>query len=371
MLPIIAPSPDIIAGFYEAAARRQGWSDAWSALCSAFDAETGLLYRRSRPAAQPVILAACNWPAQAHGLPRDSGLQLESSRPAARRPIDISPGHDPAWFEAAGADQPASPAHARRNIPSDRLCATAPLEGTAVISMGLHRPASAPRFTEADRHALDGMGRHVAAAMRLEALLAAERITSAVRGAAMDVSRHGIVVLSATGTILFANAAARAIAGAQGVVLGAWASGMDRINPHEAAKLEALVTSVGGGGPGGCVRLTRRDGRAPLAATVDPLPAPVAEQNGLPDGHYVLITLRDLGATTDAAPSQLMDLFGLTAAEAGIVPQLLCGESASLIAQSRGVAVSTVKAQSGKVLAKTGAANLRALSMMIAALGCG
>jgi DNA-binding NarL/FixJ family response regulator len=110
-----------------------------------------------------------------------------------------------------------------------------------------------------------------------------------------------------------------------------------------------------------------------LAAIVDPLPlslAAVAQPAGRGQS-LVLITLRDLSATSDSAASHLMDLFGLTAAEAGIVPQLLAGDSVSLIAQSRGVAVSTVKAQAAKVLAKTGAANLRALATMIAALGCG
>ena len=345
-----AQDPDIIASFYEAAALRQGWSDAWSALCTAFSADTGLLYRRSRPAAQPVILAARNWPNQTHGLSRDSLIRL-----------------DPTWLDAAAKDQ----AHPPATSPSDMLCATAMLEGTAFVGMGLHRPSGSPLFTLADRHALDGVGRHVAAAMRLEALLAAERTASAVRGAAMDVSPHGIIVLSPAGTILFANAAARRVAAEQGVLFGRWASGLDRLNPEEAARLEALVTNVGGGGPGGSLRITRPGSQAPLAATIEPLPADIAAQNGLPPAHYVMATLRDMSATTEAAPSTLMELFGLTAAEAGIVPQLLCGESTSLIAQSRGVAAGTVKAQAGKVLAKTGAPNLRALSMMIAALGCG
>ena len=349
MLSTTAQDPEIIAGFYEAAARSQGWSDAWSALCTAFEADTGLLYRRSRPAAQPVILASCNWPAHTHGLAGEKTLRI-----------------DPAWLESL-ATQSAPAGKAR----TDTLCTTAPLEGTALIGMGLHRPVGLPRFTDADRSALDGMSRHVASALRLEALLAAERISSAVRGAAMDLSPHGIVVLNASSTILYANESARRIALEQGVRFGRWTSGMEHLEPNEATRLEALVTSVAGGGAGGCVRITRRDGRAPVAVTIDPLAADIAQQNGLPAGHYVMATLRDLGATIDAAPSHLMDLFGLTAAEAGIVPQLLCGESVALIAQSRGVAVSTVKAQAGKVLAKTGAPNLRALSMMIAALGCG
>jgi DNA-binding NarL/FixJ family response regulator len=50
---------------------------------------------------------------------------------------------------------------------------------------------------------------------------------------------------------------------------------------------------------------------------------------------------------------------------------LLEGDSITLIAQSRGVSAATVRAQAAKLLEKTGAANLRALASMIAALGCG
>jgi PAS domain-containing protein/DNA-binding CsgD family transcriptional regulator len=341
MLASPAHDPDVIAGFYEAAARRQGWGDAWASLCTSFRADTGLLFRRSQPSAQPFILAARNWPLETHDLALDARVRI-----------------DPAWLDdVAGAG--------RASASPDTLCATVSLEGTAVIGMGLKRDAGA--FTEAERLALDGMGRHVAAAVRLEALLAAERIASAVRGAAMDVAPHGIVVLNGRGAILFANASARRIAAESGVLLGGGTIGLVPLHTGEAEKLEALVTSVSGGGPGGCVAIGRPGGLPPLAVTVDPLSVTLAE----PGAAYVMVTLRDLGATADAAPSHLMDLFGLTAAEAGIVPQLLCGESASLIAQSRGVAVGTVKAQAGRVLAKTGAPNLRALSLMIAALGCG
>jgi DNA-binding NarL/FixJ family response regulator len=127
---------------------------------------------------------------------------------------------------------------------------------------------------------------------------------------------------------------------------------------------------VGGGRAGGTARISRHAGGPVIAATVEPLP--VRLETALAGRWHrtlVMISLRDLGATADASPALLIDLFGLTAAEAGILPQLLAGDTASMIAQSRGVAVSTVKAQVSKVLAKTGAGNLRALATMISSLG--
>jgi DNA-binding CsgD family transcriptional regulator len=371
MLSSPSQNPDLIAGFYEAAAHSAGWNGAWSALCAAFDADTGLLYRQSQPSAPPLILAARNWPRQAHGLPAGRVVPMAPCHaPRGAHGLDGQQSPAPRMDAPAAFDPLALPASAAFHV----LRATVPLDGTALVGMGLHRPVESPRFTFADGQALDGVGRHVAAALRLETLLAAERAASALRGAALDLYAHGVIIARADGAVLFANTAARAIGAAGGITLGH--AGIGLCKADEAARLEALIAGVATGGQGGCMRITRRTGPALLAAMVDPLPVAMPEQAGVkltdaqPEGcgAMVLITLRDLAATADASPSQLMDLFGLTAAEAGIVPQLLAGDSASLIAQSRGVGMGTVKAQASRVLAKTGAANLRALSAMLAGL---
>jgi DNA-binding NarL/FixJ family response regulator len=347
---------DLIAGFYAAAAQAQDYSGPWSALCDAFKADTGLLYRQSRPTASPDILAAQNWSGSEQATPHAWADIRVPGLPNTAAPPSL------AAFDAS--EQP--PARALRV-----LRATVHLDGTALIGMGLHRADDAPAFDDADRRALDGLGRHVASALRLEAMLGAARNTSAIRAAALDLHPHGVVVSTGMGGLVFANRAAREIAEAGGLQLGVSRACLAGLRPSEAARLERLIVSVAAGGDGGCVRIDRGAGLPLVAAIVEALPVqmadlePVAARRGAPSA-LVQISLRDLGATTDASPSALFDLFGLTPAEAGIVPQLLAGDSASLIAQSRGVAVSTVKAQCAKILVKTGAANLRALSMMIA-----
>jgi DNA-binding CsgD family transcriptional regulator len=359
-----AQDPDLIAGFYAAATHADRWNGALSALCAAFHADKGLLYRQNRPSGSPTVLAARNWPASAGRVVLAAPSTPRRSHPAS--------GTSPA---SAILDSLLQPQDGARHI----ISATVLLDGTALVGMGLHRKTDAPHFTDADRAALDGVGQHVAAALRLEALLHAERTACAIRGAALDQSGHGVLIATGSGTLIFANQAAWAIAAAGGLVLGHGPACIGRLRPEEAARLEALITSVTGGGVGGCTRITRA-GLPVVAAIVEPLPAGMADPaliaglraGGMDDAtgdRLALISLRDLGATMDAAASYLMDLFGLTAAEAGIVPQLLSGESMSLIAQSRGVALSTVKTQTARVLAKTGAANLRALASMISALG--
>jgi DNA-binding CsgD family transcriptional regulator len=182
----------------------------------------------------------------------------------------------------------------------------------------------------------------------------------------LDQYSHGAVIVDAQGAILFANDPALRLAATGGILLGADGDGLSCDRPDEADRLANLIYRAAARGEVGCTRVTRRGGRAILAATVAPLPG-AAGANIRP----VLVTIRDLAATSDAAQADLMGLFGFTGAEAAIVPQLLAGDSAALIAQSRGVSVATIRAQAARVLAKTGAANLRALASMIAALGCG
>ncbi len=196
-------------------------------------------------------------------------------------------------------------------------------------------------------------------------------LSNAARGAALNQLCHGTVIAAADGAILFANAAAERMAQGGGLVLSQGA--LTCADPRDAARLASLIQSAAAGGPGGCTRISRGPKRLVLAATVSPLPVSLepgvdTDWEGQP---LALVMLRDLGATSDAGQAHLIELFGLTGAEAAIVPQLLEGDSMTLIAQTRGVSAATVRAQAAKLLEKTGASNLRALASMIAALGCG
>jgi DNA-binding CsgD family transcriptional regulator len=334
--------PDLIAGFYDAAAHPDRWNNAWNAVCHAFEAEDGVLFEQAHPAAVPRILAATNWDVAAPRLMGEFYFAVEGSGSAGRGGF------------------------AYRSRAGHLLTTTVSLEGGARAGLGLHRAITGAEFASDDRTALDHVARHVAAALRLEKLLVEERRVSAMRGAALDQFSHGAVIVDAQGSILFANDPALRLAAGGGIVLGADGDGLSCDRADEADRLASLIYRAATRGEAGSTRVTRRGGRPILAATVVPLPGTAGA-----DRRLVLVTVRDLAATSDAAQADLVGLFGLTGAEAGIVPQLLAGDSAALIAQSRGVSVATIRAQAARVLAKTGAANLRALASMIAALGCG
>jgi len=210
-----------------------------------------------------------------------------------------------------------------------------------------------------------GLDSFTGAAWRMERSLAETRASLAAHGAVLDQIGQGAVIVRADGSVLFANGPARRLADAGGFRIVADTLRISADDPEEAARLLQLVAQVVAGRPGGSLRITRQFPRGNIAVNVSAL---AVVNTDLPDAGMALVTLRDLTATIDVAPAQLMALFGLTPAEAAIVPQLVEGETAHVIARGRGVTVATVRSQIARVLAKTSAANLRALASMVAAL---
>jgi DNA-binding NarL/FixJ family response regulator len=360
----VAPlsDPGLIAGLYDAATGPAGWSAAGEAIRQAFGAETSVVYRQADSHQPPLMLAANQRAPEAlrPALPE----ALRPALPEALRP-GLFEALRPALFDDFAVTDGGGAFHT--------LCATIRLGGEDFARVGLHRPIDGTPFTEADRKALEALTLHIAGALRLhdmvQATLQEERHASLVRGAALDRSRHGMVIVTAGGAVVFANGAAQRLARHGWISLSPAGLGCgDRV---EAARLAALIRAAAQGAAGGCARISRGPKQPILAATVAPLPLGPAADGDLTPGRQALalVTLRDLGATSDAGQAQLMALFGLTAAEAAIVPQLLAGDSMPMIAQTRGVSPATVRDQAARLLAKTGAANLRALASMIAVLG--
>lgn len=362
--------PALIAGFYDAAADATCWPSTWAAVCRSFGAQSGVLFHQHNHNTPPRILASANWVKR--GQQFCAGLSREMNTPS--RMIDGA-----IRYRSFMGQENVGIMMMNDDGTCETLCtpfagggafhvlgATLPLGGTARAEIGLHRPIEAPAFGETDRAALDSVSEHLASALRLSTQLENERVTSSVRGAALDGLRHGAVVARADGTVVFANDAAVRMAGTGGLMLEEDGGRVTCEQTDEATRLAYLVRDAAEGGVGGCARITRGGRRAILAAVVSPLAA-----SGDPDGvpTLALVSVRDLGDTSDATETLLMELFGLTAAESGILPQLMAGDSAALIAQSRGVAVATIRTQAARVLGKTGATNLRALASMVAALG--
>jgi DNA-binding CsgD family transcriptional regulator/PAS domain-containing protein len=249
------------------------------------------------------------------------------------------------------------------------LGATAPLHtgGSAMMIIAVHRPHDAPAFTDVERQCLDILLPHLQRALQLRQRLGSLEAQVQTGFAALEALALGVVVTTAEGAIVFANAAAAALACSDaGLRLGGRRSGLAAVQPLEAQALRGLVYAVAHGGAGGMLQVTRRT-QPPLAVLVAPLPTRLHPATALAPA-LALVLITDPTDTPVLAEQALQQLFALTAAEAGVALALAAGHSAEAIAAERQVRLPTVRTQIRQILEKTGARHLRDLGRLLAAL---
>ena len=117
------------------------------------------------------------------------------------------------------------------------------------------------------------------------------------------------------------------------------------------------------------LRLSRAGGETPLAVIVSK--APYALQNMEAGGSRGLACLAvvDPGRQSTPAPEVLMELFGLTQAEARVALQIGAGKSINEIAGEFGVKVGTVRSQVISIFAKTGLNRQQEVALFVRDLG--
>jgi DNA-binding CsgD family transcriptional regulator/PAS domain-containing protein len=247
--------------------------------------------------------------------------------------------------------------------------ATAPLHTGAseMMVIAVHRPHDAPTFTDVERQCLNVLLPHVQRALQLRRRLGHLETQAQTGFTSLDALALGVVVVTADDAIVFANTTAETLAHSdEGLRLGGRLSGLGAMQPREAQALRGLVYAVTHGGAGGMLRVTRRT-QPPLAVLVAPLPTRLHPATALAPSLALVLITEPADSHRLAVPA-LQQLFGLTAAEAGVALALAAGHSAEEIAAERRVSVPTVRTQIRQILAKTGALHLRDLVRLLAGL---
>jgi len=254
-----------------------------------------------------------------------------------------------------------------------------PLGEAGVMPLGLHRPAGAPPFGEAERRLLAQAMPHLIRALQLRHRLALIR-TPATGFEALDALPSAVAIVDGHARLLLANAAAERLAAGGGTLRFERLSGIGlgiaagtivlaRQSADTAALHRMIAATALCGSAGGALRLHDEDGMATLAAMVAPLPRRFGrrldERSGRVPGQALLL-LRPLGGDR-ALPrvAVLRDLYGLTRAEAEVARALAGGATKARVAAARGLRETTVRTQVRAVLEKTGAANLRDLERLL------
>jgi DNA-binding CsgD family transcriptional regulator/PAS domain-containing protein len=235
-----------------------------------------------------------------------------------------------------------------------------PIDAGRTFVTGAHRPAGAISFDPKDKARFDALLPHLQRMLQLRDRLG--RIAMAETGfAALDALAIGTVICDAAGRILFANAAAEAVAGA-GLILSGAGQGIGALQSDESKHLARLIAEAADGAGGGGMSITGRDGSV-LFVLVTALPRRFADEPG-----RALVTLRPAAARPTFGEETLVHLFALTPAEARLALELLSGHSLGEIAVERNLSENTLRTQLTQVLRKTDTTSQRDLVRILSLL---
>jgi DNA-binding CsgD family transcriptional regulator/PAS domain-containing protein len=242
-----------------------------------------------------------------------------------------------------------------------------------IVPLGIVRRAGSER---PDRHDLDLLQRllpHMQRSVQLYLRLASLEARGSVSEDALDHLPLGIVLVDAGGKVLFLNRSAEAIVAAadgltvrEGTLCAATSTETRALGKLVA---EAAATSAGAeamASPGGAMALSRPSMSSPLPVLVVPLRGRQPLLTGRHAAAAVFVTDPERFASVPGR--RLVELFGLTPAEAQVAVGLLAGKRLGRIAADRGVQLPTVRNQLRAVLAKTGTGRQADLVRLLATL---
>ena len=228
------------------------------------------------------------------------------------------------------------------------------------------------RYAEINRQRLDLVsliGPHIRRALTIQDMLEMERTESGMFRTVLDRLEHGVIIVSDSMDILYANAAAelhlrdQALLSASGGRLSARFARAHAALSRSVAQGVIDEVSLGGSGIDIPLGVTSR----PAVAHVYPLsrrPLP----NRMETRAAAAIFVAAAGAVIQTAVEAIAALFGLTAAEKRVASYVSDGMTRHDIAQAQGVSEGTVKSQLAAIFDKTGTGDQRSLQGLMVEL---
>ena len=227
--------------------------------------------------------------------------------------------------------------------------------GTGLALLSLMRPIGAPSFVDADFQLLHRFMPHLQRALAIHRRLEAVDLARIAASEALDCMAFGVVILDASGRVLFHNEHTRALLKqADGLLL--FRDGLSAANAREAATLRRLVAEACATGAGeaahagGAVEITRPSGRRPLSLLVAPFrPREFALAAERP---AAVVFIGDPDRKLEGIGDVLRRLHGLTPAEAAVATLLVEGRRMEDLAELLGISLLTARTHVKRVLAK-------------------
>jgi DNA-binding CsgD family transcriptional regulator/PAS domain-containing protein len=222
-------------------------------------------------------------------------------------------------------------------------------------AIGIHRPRDTRAFEAEDKRRLALLLPHLSRAMLLQRRLQGLTQDHRLVLDALERLSVGMTVVDAQATVLFANQTAERLMRA-GLGLTCRLGCLRATDQTKESELRRLIQQAGLaalGKPseaGGVLALPRPDGR-PLSLLVCPLRPHALTLGPTP---AALVIFGDPDASPSTSTQALIDLYGLTPAEARLMAALVDGERLEHYADRQQISINTARTQSKQVFAKTG-----------------
>jgi DNA-binding CsgD family transcriptional regulator len=222
-------------------------------------------------------------------------------------------------------------------------------------SLTTWRGPQAEPFSRDAEVLLAQLGPHIIRAFMAEHRLGA----AALQGQTLNAMAEGIAIIAASGRLVFANAALQRMAAARdGLSLGPdglLAAARSTQTALNRAVGVALLAAAGRGElrpDEGSLTLPRPSGAAPWL--LDILPLPAGRRGALAGQAGCAIMITDPDAPRTPSEHLLVELFGLTPAEASLAASLLGGATIAEHAKRRRIGIATARTHLSRILEKTG-----------------
>lgn len=236
--------------------------------------------------------------------------------------------------------------------------------------LGLLRGGSEPPFETREVALLSELAPHLEHALDVQEAAGLSRPTGSELTRIVETIQVGVLVVDASGRLLFANCRARRLLSeGDGLVLERPLLGCS--SPEETALLRRSVEDAARGKarPGSLLVSRRALGRAPLRVLVEALRPSATFPNHAAGAALLLLVDSEEGGP--GAEASLRSLHHLTPAEARVAARIAEGHRPAEIADLLGLRVSTVRTHLQHVLEKTGAHSQAQLVRLLLTRGRG
>ncbi|WP_343714054.1 helix-turn-helix transcriptional regulator [Inquilinus sp.] len=364
---------------YDAAVSPEAWPGAVEAITAAADGQRGSLLVEDQPQRRADLMIGWRWdPAHLHrmsapGAPRTapwaSGLPLGQ----VVRSLELKPERD--FLRSDFYNQVVRP-----NGDFHGIVALVRRTPTHSSYVAVRRVLGAPDFADRDVAALQAVLPHLARTLELRRTIGVADLRFAGAIAVLDRIDLGLILCDAAGRPAYLNRRAEALV-AKPDGLSAGSAGIAAALPEETRRLRhavAMAAAAGTARPGldaaaraiaagTRLRLSRPSGARPLLLTVIPI-----RQAGIGDRRpqaQAAIFIADPEHNPTPAPALLQELFGLTAAEAGLAVEIGRGDGIQAAADRLSISGNTARTHLARIFEKTGTSRQAELVRLLVQYG--